>query len=91
MVGDLVRGQPQEAGRVLVEDVRLLLRGEKLYRLERVHGAPDGLRPHHLVRAEHDPLAQAGPQEALEVVQEGLVLDNPGDRGDVAIQLRVMV
>ena len=88
---NLFLAQIKELRSVVVEQVGLLLGAQEIRRLDRLNRHVDRLRPDHLVRAEHDSLAETGAHEAPEMIQECLMLDNPRDGRHVAIELRVLV
>src|SRR5688572_25675635 len=57
MPGDLGLAQPEKPGRVVVEDVALLLRTEERCLVDGAYRGIDETGPHHLVGAEHDPVS----------------------------------
>src|SRR5262245_40324223 len=59
--------QLQELHRVVVEDVALLGGGQKRRRLDPLDGETEPLGPVHLIGAEHDPLAEPGAHQGVEV------------------------
>ena len=61
--------QPQEARRVVVEDVALLHFGEEVSRLDGFDPDANDLGPHGRVRAEHDPLAKSSLYQASQLAR----------------------
>ena len=52
--------EPKESNGVVIEDVSLLSTVEKPRQLHALDSHPNGFRPDHPIRAEHDPFAEAG-------------------------------
>ena len=66
-----VRGlQPEEADRIVVEDVPHLGGRQELRRLDPLDGQADALGPVHLIGAEHQAFAESGPHQGGEVLVE---------------------
>src|SRR5690606_20428964 len=86
-----VRLQFQEARGVVVEDRTLLRRRQERRAVHAFHREGDRFGPHHLVGAEHQPVAQARGDQRLQVVMEFLARNDPVDHRDVRVQLRVDV
>src|SRR5690606_1186043 len=73
------RRQLQEPRRVVVEDRPLLLGREEGRAVDALHRQGDRFGPHHLVGAEHQPVAQARRHQRLQVVVEFLPRNDPVD------------
>jgi hypothetical protein len=58
--GHFILAQAEKSSCVVIEDVPLLLQGEKVCGFDCVDGQFDGIRPHHLIRAEQDALPETG-------------------------------
>src|SRR5687768_17403756 len=78
----------KKSGRVVVEDVALLLCGQVIGLLDRFDRLANLLGPSHLVGAKHQPVPEAGANEGLDVPVKRRAGDDPGDRGQIAVELR---
>ena len=65
MARDFFFARAQKAGGVVVENVALLLRGQKRRVFDAFDRRFDQARPDHLIRAEHHALAVAAVDDAL--------------------------
>ena len=91
MSGDLFLAQTQELCCVVVKNVSLLLGTQETRRLNGLDRHTDGLRPLHLVGTEHNALRKTRFNEGAEMVIKGVSIDDPCDRRNIAVKLRILV
>src|SRR5215470_3179126 len=83
------RIKTKEPSSVAAEDVALLLRVQERRLLHNRDGRFDNAWPIHLVRSEHDPLAEPGINKLLELLVEVCPRIVPLDPANVDIELGV--
>src|SRR5712692_6750974 len=79
--------EPQEARRVVVEDVAFLRFGQEVGRLDGFDSDANYLRPHGRVGAEHDALAEASLHQASQVAMKLLPRQQPVDASHLGVDL----
>ena len=77
----LIVAQSQESSRVVVENVLLLLLGQKFGRLDPFDRQPECLGKPNTVCSEHEPTIKTGVDKALQVFMEGWTRITPVDPG----------
>ena len=83
------RVQPQESGRVVVQNVSLLLRGQVIGVLDDADGVRHQFGPEELIGAEHDAVFESGVDEALDVAVHFLDGIAPDESCDIDVDARV--
>jgi len=91
MAGVLVAAEPEDPRGIVVENVALLAGGQERRLGDDRDRSFDDTRPHHLVRAERDPLLESGFDQPLKVAiarRSGLLEDDDA-RVDMDLRVRV--
>src|SRR5687767_3797779 len=81
----------KKSDRVVVEDVSLLLRGQVIGFLDRFDRLVNLFGPSHLVGAKHQALPEAGANESLDISVKRSARDDPRNRRQIAVELRILI
>src|SRR6185436_552282 len=85
----LCRIQPQEARRIVVKDVALLLRCEVVGLVNNADGGSHEFRPDHLIRAEHHTIFKSGFDNTPDVHIHFLERIAPDQASDINVNMRI--